>query len=124
MKVIIAGGRDFKDVDLMYSELDQFFYDPNGNHGGVAMDVEIVSGHARGADQMGEMYAAERGYQLKIFPANWDKYGKAAGHIRNKEMGEYADRAVVFWNGKSRGSQDMILLMKSYNKPVNVIRYE
>jgi len=76
--------------------------------------IEIVSGGAKGADQLGEQYAKENNYNLRIFPADWDKYGKKAGYIRNEEMAKYADACVCFWDGKSKGTKMMIELAKKY----------
>lgn len=87
-------------------------------------DVEIVSGTARGADQLGERYAFERGLPVKQFPADWDQHGKSAGYIRNAQMAEYADAAVIFWDGTSRGSKHMIDLAKAKGLRVRVVKYD
>jgi len=71
-------------------------------------DIEIVSGHANGADKLGERYAKENNLKLTLFPANWDLNGKSAGYIRNYEMAKYADVLIAFWDGKSKGTMDMI----------------
>lgn len=116
-KVIIAGGRDFADMDLLsqtilglysYSELSS---------------LEIVSGRARGTDRLGEVFAHEHDIPVKFFPAEWDKHGKAAGFIRNKEMAEYADVLVAFWDGKSKGTSHMINLAKAQDLSVHVVYY-
>jgi len=78
-------------------------------------DIEIVSGRARGIDILGERYAKENNLKLKLFPADWDQYGKRAGYLRNKQMAEYADSLILIWDGKSRGSQMMLELAKQYN---------
>ena len=78
------------------------------------VELEIVSGTARGVDQLGERYALERGLKLKKFPANWDKYGRKAGYLRNKEMAEYARILIAFWDGKSKGTKHMIDLAQKY----------
>ena len=57
------------------------------------------------------------------YPADWDKYGKSAGYIRNREMADVCDCAVIFWNGLSRGTANMIKLMRNRNKPVYVFEY-
>ena len=105
VKIIIAGSRSFENYPLLEQTLDEFIasLDPKKS-------VEIVSGGARGADRLGEKYARSRCYALKIFPANWDFYGKRAGYIRNAEMAEYADCLVAFWDCQSRGTQHMINL--------------
>ena len=99
-KVIIAGCRDFTDYALLRSFADETL--------AGAEDVEIVSGGARGADALGERYARERGRRLKVFPADWKKWGAAAGPIRNGQMADYADALIAFWDGKSAGTRDMI----------------
>lgn len=80
---------------------------------GLGWDIsEVVSGTARGADRRGEAWANMNNISIKRFPADWDKYGKAAGHIRNAEMAKYADAAIIFWNGVSPGTRSMIDLAK------------
>ena len=115
MKVIIAGGREFTDYDKLRSYCDYILQNQK--------DVEIVSGAARGADILGEKYARERGYRITQSPANWDKYGKSAGYIRNEEMAKYADALIAFWDGKSKGTEHMINLAKQYNLKVKVYKY-
>lgn len=107
IKVIIAGTRTFDDYQLLKSELNIRIM-PNV----FKITIEIVSGCAKGADTLGEQYANEYGFIIKKFPANWDKYGKKAGYIRNSEMAEYATHCVVFWDGKSKGAEMMIKLAK------------
>jgi hypothetical protein len=60
----------------------------------------IVSGHASGADTFGETCAKKLNLKLKVFPADWNKYGKRAGYIRNYEMGKYTDYVILFKGGK------------------------
>lgn len=85
---------------------------------------EVVSGTAGGVDRSGENFVrihANRGYPdvtLKQFPADWDTHGKAAGHIRNKQMADYADALLLIWDGESKGSANMKATMLKLNKPV------
>lgn len=88
MKCIIAGGRDNRLSDTDYQELDRIPIS------------EVVSGCARGIDTDGERYAFSRDIPVKRFPANWNKYGKSAGYIRNTEMAKYADALAIFKGGK------------------------
>jgi len=90
MKVLVCGGRNYSNVDKMYSVLDTFPI------------TTIISGHARGADQMAEMYADERDIAVEVYPADWSKHGKAAGFIRNKQMLDEGkpDLVVAFPGGK------------------------
>ena len=116
-KVIIAGGRDFCDIEELTKTSDKLLTNIRKDR------VEVVSGGARGADGMGEVYANMRCYYLKVMKANWEEHGKSAGHIRNREMGDYADVLIAFWDGESRGTKGMIDYMNKLGKPVRVIRY-
>jgi predicted Rossmann fold nucleotide-binding protein DprA/Smf involved in DNA uptake len=116
MKVIIAGGRDFSDYPLLIESCDQILSDLD--------NIEIVSGRARGADSLGEDYALERGYDCKIFPADWEKYGKAAGYKRNSEMAEYSDLLIAFWDGTSKGTEHMINIARKKGLKIKIINYE
>ncbi len=73
---------------------------------------------AKGADELGRAWALSLGIPLKKFYADWDKYGKRAGPIRNKQMAEYADAAIILWDGKSKGSMNLKKIMDSLGKPV------
>jgi hypothetical protein len=105
MKIIIAGSRTYNDYELLKRVCDET----------LSLITEIVSGTANGADKLGERYAKEKGYPIKQFPADWNKYGKSAGYIRNKQMAEYADALIAFWDGKSKGTKHMIDLAKLNN---------
>lgn len=118
-KVIIAGGRNFSDYTLLKEKCD--FYLQNKLKEGR---VVIVSGHASGADALGERYARERHLSLEAHPADWNNYGHAAGPIRNTEMAETADALIAFWDGESRGTKNMIDTAKSKGLKVAVVRYE
>jgi hypothetical protein len=115
-KVIIAGGRDFSNYDLLKVKLNKILSNIN-------VPIVIVSGKARGADSLGERYAREMGYEVAEFPANWDKYGKRAGYIRNEEMAIYSDACVCFWDSKSRGTKHMIDLAQKHDLKLRVINY-
>ena len=111
MKLIIAGSREgftYGDVVEAFDSLID------------TVISEIVSGGARGVDRFGEQLAKARGIPLNVKPANWDKYGKSAGYIRNKEMAEYADALLALWDGESRGTKHMIDLAKKNNLKVHI----
>lgn len=118
-KVIIAGGRDFDNYTLLKERCD--YYLQNKLREGR---VVIISGHASGADSLGERYTQERGLSLDAHPADWKAHGKAARSIRNKEMAEVADALIAFWDGVSRGTKNMIDTAKSKGLKVAVVRYE
>lgn len=120
MKVIIAGCRYFDDYEMLKEYVDHILQNVTKKG-----DIEIVSGGAKGADALGERYAKERGYTLTVFPAEWDKYGRAAGPKRNEKMGDYADALIAFWDGKSKGTKHMIeyAKKKSLNTKVKLIYF-
>jgi hypothetical protein len=115
MKLIIAGGRDFSNYDLLVESVNLIIPGVPG--------VEIVSGGAKGADNLGERFAIDNNLQIKRFPAEWDKYGKSAGYRRNSDMADYADSCICFWDGQSKGTNHMINLAKQKGLSVTVINY-
>lgn len=116
-RVIIEGCRDFDDYELLKEKCDYFLQDEKKE------DVVIISGHASGADALGERYAQERGFQLETFPADWKAHGRAAGPIRNAQMAAVADALIAFWDGKSRGIKNMIDTATKRGLKVAVVRY-
>lgn len=102
MKVIIAGSRSIRRYSVV-----EFGYLDSG-----LKATEIVSGCARGVDKLGEQLASNLNIPCAMFPANWDKYGKQAGYLRNVEMSKYADALIAFWDGSSSGTKHMIDLAK------------
>ena len=98
MKTIICGSRNFTDDKLLYKVMIKLSWKPTA----------IISGKARGADTIGEEWAREHLIPVIDFPALWEKYGKAAGPIRNKLMNEEAEACVAFLYPNSKGTQNMI----------------
>lgn len=83
--------------------------------------VIIVSGHAHGADTLGERFAKEQGLTVELHPAKWRALGKGAGMIRNAEMARASDALIAFWDGKSRGTAHMISFAKRRGLEVSVV---
>lgn len=113
----MAGSRGFNDYALLDKELRIML------KGKLPKEVEIVSGTARGADSMGEKFAKSTGCNIRRMPAEWDKYGRSAGYIRNAEMADYADACIVFWDGVSPGTKHMIDLAEKKDIECKVITY-
>ena len=82
---------------------------------------EIVSGGAKGIDTQAANLAKEKGIALTEFLPNYKRYGRAAPLIRNKEIVDYADKVLAFWDGKSKGTANTIDIFKKLNKKVTVI---
>ena len=98
MRTIIAGSRTCNDI----RELDLAL-----GHCGWGPTV-VLDGEARGADALGEAWGTLAGVAVEPFPADWERYGKSAGYHRNEEMAARAEALVALWDGKSRGTKNMI----------------
>lgn len=117
LKVIVAGSRGFADYQMLCRELDSFF-------GTLEADnFAIISGGAKGADWLGEVYAKGRGIKTIKVPPDWDRYGKSAGYRRNVEMAKIATHCIVFWDGKSKGSRHMIDIAQAYDLVLDVVHF-
>lgn len=114
-KVIIAGTRTFSDYELLKTKCNEILKDYN--------NIEIVSGTSKGADQLGEVYAKEMNFDLKLFKPDWTGLGRKAGPLRNIEMGDYSDILIAFWNGISGGTKHMITYATEKGLKVFVVNY-
>lgn len=115
-KLIVAGGRDFNDYAVLSKALWDFANATND-------EISIISGMAKGADSLAVKWAKENNVELYEFPADWNTHGKSAGYKRNTEMGRFANGALIFWDGQSKGTGHMINIMRLLNKPIQVINY-
>ena len=107
MKVAVVGSRNLTNI-----ELDKYIFEE--------VD-EIVSGGAVGVDSLAAEYARNNGLKLTEFLPQYDRYGRAAPIVRNKEIVNYADKVIVFWNGSSRGALSVIKYAQKIEKPCDVI---
>ena len=118
--ILIAGGRDFQSYPLLESVCDHLLKRLEKEKA----SIQINSGLARGVDTLGCQYAKNRGYSILEFPANWNLFGKSAGYLRNKEMAEVATHAIIFWDGLSKGTRNMIQILKQKPEvPMRIIKY-
>ena len=108
MRVIIAGSRTITDP----LEVEKAI-----NDSGFQI-TEVISGGAQGVDSLGAAWANAHAIPCTFFFAEWEAYGKAAGPIRNSEMAASADALILVYDGKSRGSADM--LMKANAKGLKI----
>lgn len=97
MRVIIAGSRHYHSHEVV----EQAIVDSKFNI------TEVVFGGAPGVDKLGLDWAIKNGVAVKTFIADWERYGKGAGPIRNTEMISYANALVLVWDGFSPGSRDI-----------------
>lgn len=109
----IIGSRNFNDYDMLKSELDNVIPRPD----------KIVSGGAKGADKLGALYAKEYGIPLLEYLPDWDKHGKSAGFVRNKEIVNNCDYLIAFWDGVSKGTKHSIDLAHKQDKVYKVVTF-
>ena len=106
MKIAIIGSRSIfsADIERYASSAD-----------------EIISGGAAGVDTLAAEYAKEHGLKLTVFLPNYERYGRAAPIIRNREIVDYAEAVIAFWNGKSRGTLSTIKYAQKKGVPIKII---
>ena len=108
MKLCLAGSRD---ILLSIGEILFLL-----NQSDIRQPTEVVSGTCDGVDKSGEAYARMYGITIKEFKPEWDKYGRRAAAIRNKEMAEYCDGGIIVRHPDSKGSKMMAGFLKERNK--------
>lgn len=110
LKIAIVGSRNYSRLDLVRNYLTENF-----SEGDI-----VISGGAFGVDSEAVVAANDLGFSSKVFYADWDKHGKAAGFIRNSLIVEAADVIIAFWDGSSRGTLDTLKKAKKAGKPYKV----
>lgn len=113
-RLIVAGSRTFQGYGLLCRTLDRLLC-------ARLPHVVILSGGARGADALGERYAAERGLAVERHPADWRAHGRAAGPVRNGQMVAVAQGLAAFWDGSSRGTRDVIDQARNAGLAIRVV---
>lgn len=107
MKVVIAGSRSITDYSVVKYAIELSGFDI----------TTVVSGTAKGVDKLGEKFAEDNNLNIIRFPANWSKFGRAAGFYRNWDMAEFCDAGIIIWDQESKGTLQMIYCLKKLNKP-------
>ena len=98
MHTIIAGSRSIEDISITFAAIKESGF----------VITKVISGGAKGPDTHGIIYADTKNLSKIIMPANWDKFGRDAGFIRNYDMAEIAEALILVWDGYSAGSADML----------------
>jgi hypothetical protein len=110
MRTIIAGSRGCTDMAALEEAMAVCGWRP----------TVILSGTARGVDRMGEEWANRNGISIERYPADWDQFGRSAGHRRNADMAARAEALVALWDGKSPGTKGMIDIARRQGLRVHV----
>lgn len=113
MNYAIIGSRTFQNYEILKIVCNRLIRDTD----------TIVSGAASGADILGKQYAIDRKLNYIEFPADWNKYGKRAGFIRNQEIVDSSDFVIAFWDGVSNGTKNSIELAKLDKIPTLIIYF-
>ena len=124
----------FSPLFHMIHSMDKYFINPYDYDYSEVYDIigidenysirEIVSGGARGADKLGEQFAKNYNLSLKVYEADWQKYGRRAGFVRNVDIIKYCDICFAFWDGESHGTKHDIELCEQYGKPCYICYYK
>lgn len=112
MKYAVVGSRTFKNTTLLATVLNAL---PDFNL--------LISGGAVGADTLAGQWAKTKDINTMIFLPEWEKYGKAAGPMRNTKIVEECDELIAFWDGVSRGTLDSITKARALGKKVHIIKF-
>lgn len=110
LKVAVVGSRNYTRLDLVRMAIE-VMHD----------NVTVVSGSAKGVDQYAEKIARSRGLAVEIYPAEWEKFGKRAGFVRNEKMVEVSDWVLAFWDGVSKGTAHTIRIAAKAGKLAGVV---
>lgn len=116
MKLAVIGSRNYNDYETLCLSIGELLKTKK-------IDT-IVSGGATGADALAKLYAEAHGIDFVEFLPDWATYGRAAGPIRNKQIIEYCDEVLAFWNGESKGTKSAINLAKKADKKVHIVKIE
>ena len=111
MRIGIVGSRDYPDLNQVREYVKTL---PRG--------TVVVSGGAKGVDTVAEEEAGRRGVKVVVHRAQWQKYGKAAGVIRNRLLVNDCDKIVAFWNDDSPGTKSTIGFASKVGKLLRVFR--
>lgn len=112
MRILVCGSRTWTDGQRIYEALKRFLHE----------DVLVIDGGANGADKLGHEAALGLGFRTVRFHANWHKYGRRAGVLRNEKMLNEGqpDLVMAFWDGASRSTAHMIDISKRAGVRVEV----
>lgn len=118
LNLLIAGSRNFYNFSEANSIVLKSLCRKN------LSNIRIISGGARGADKFAELFAEQYNIELLIYKAEWDKYGRRAGMVRNLDLVKNADIAIIFWDKESSGTLNTISLIKEKGIPYLIIYFD
>lgn len=138
MNLLIAGSRDI-DLRTAYGAIEAAYWLLDGQ-----APARLITGDARGVDRHGQYWwrdvlseydqaslddetvAWEDKVMTNVdhYPADWEGLGKRAGYVRNMEMAQHADQAIIVWDGQSRGTNHMINLLDAAQVETVIVTWD
>lgn len=118
MRVLVCGSRTFNDQFLFDLAMNGFLdeFEPR------ASELVIISGLAKGADTMAVDWAKKNNVTYEGYPAQWDKYGRAAGPVRNQQMLDTGvDLVIAFPKGEAKGTRHMMKIAKEKGVEIRAV---
>lgn len=119
-RLLVCGSRGINDKDWIFSQIESYWYE----HLACYSNPIMIEGAARGVDLIAKAYAVENNWEVEEYPAEWDKYDRGVGYIKNDIMVKAADEVLILWDGESRVTKNDIDLCKKYNKPHKIVLYK
>lgn len=119
MRILITGSRDWPDPDLIITALTEYEMS-------TSVTPTLVSGNCpTGADAFAEAYASVLGWKIERHPADWNRYGRRAGFLRNKEMVDLgADVCLSFIKNNSKGASMTTKFAEEAGIPTRIFRMD
>lgn len=115
MRILCCGSRHWRDRDAIEAVLSRHVGDG---------DVTVIHGGCRGADRLAGEVADALGFKVQVFEADWTRYGKSAGPVRNRRMVESGPEAAYAFTANletSRGTADCVRRLRSAGVPVEIV---
>lgn len=114
---MVCGSRGISDAPWIFYQINICTQENN------LQDLILVEGDAKGVDRISGYWAKRHNVPIELYPADWNKYGKSAGYIRNEIMVKACDFCLILWDGKSKGTKHDIDLCKKLGKPYKLEIY-
>lgn len=111
MKLMVCGSRSITNKEWVWQQIEKTVKLFNGR------PVEILEGDASGVDKLAGEWAKSHNIPLKLYPANWSDNGRAASHIRNRQMVDDCDISLILWDGTSMGTYEDLCYADKNKKP-------
>ncbi len=83
----------------------------------------VVSGGASGADSLATRFARSSGLPLRVFPPDYERFGRRAPLVRNWQIVRSVSQVVAFWDGRSRGCAHALFCARRLSVTTFVVRF-